>query len=237
MNRGCFVTGTDTEIGKTCVSAGLLHLLARSGLRSAGCKPVAAGTSLLEGRDVNEDVLRLREAGSVPLRDDEVGPYQFAAACAPHVAAALEGRRIERRPLVDAVRAVQARAEVTVVEGVGGFCVPLSIDGDASFDTADLAADLGLPVVLVVGLRLGCLNHAVLTAEAVRHRGLRLVGWVANTVDPAMAQFDANLAALHDALGRRHRAACLGVVPRLEVPTAAAVAAHLDLQAVRAALA
>ena len=130
-------------------------------------------------------------------------------------------------------RALAARADVLVVEGVGGFCVPLGPEGD----TADLAVALGYPVILVVGLRLGCINHALLTAEAVRARGLRLAGWVANTVDPQMLQWQANLDTLRDELQRRHRAPCLGVVPRLADAHPAAAAACLDGAALRQVLA
>ena len=227
--HGCFVTGTDTEVGKTRVSAALLHWLAQSGRRSAGLKPVAAGISVIDGRRVNEDVRALRDASSLALTDTEVGPLQFGTACAPHIAAALEGRTIERTTLLHAARALGARSDALVIEGVGGFCVPLGAD----WDTADLAVDLGLPVVLVVGLRLGCINHALLTAEAVRARGLRLAGWVGNRVVRDMPWADENVAALRDRLWRQHHAPCLGVVPWLAEPGPAAVAAHLDPAALR----
>ncbi|MDM0037510.1 dethiobiotin synthase [Variovorax sp. J22G21] len=227
--RGCFVTGTDTEVGKTRVSAALLHWLGERGLRCAGYKPVAAGTESIDGEAVNEDVRALRDAGSVALTNAEVGPCQFEAACAPHIAAALEGRTIERAVLLQGARTLAVQVDQLVVEGVGGFCVPLAPD----FDSADFAVDLGLPVLLVVGLRLGCINHALLSAEAIRARGLRLAGWVANTVDAAMLQRDENLATLRHELGRRHQAPCLGVVPRLASPEPAAVAACLDDSALR----
>jgi dethiobiotin synthetase len=228
--NGCFVTGTDTEIGKTRVSAALLHWLGERGLRCAGYKPVAAGTETIDGEIVNEDVRALRNASSVALTDAEVGPCQFAAACAPHIAAALEGRAIERDVLRQGAATLAARAEYLVVEGAGGFCVPFAPD----FDSADFAAALELPVVLVVGLRLGCINHALLSAEAIRARGLRLAGWLGNTVDMGMPHREANLATLRDELGRRHQAPCLGVVPRLTSPDPAAVATCLDDLALRA---
>lgn len=227
--RGFFVAGTDTEIGKTRVSAGLLHGLAQAGLRSAGLKPVAAGTVVMGDARVNEDVRALREAGSVALADAEVGPFQFDAACAPHIAAALEGRSIDRAAIGESARALASRADVLVVEGVGGFRVPLGAD----WDTADLARDLGLPVVLVVGLRLGCINHALLTAEAIRARGLRLAGWVGNRIAPDMPWADENVHSLRDWLSREHEAPCLGVVPWLADPHPGAVAAHLDIGALR----
>jgi dethiobiotin synthetase len=227
--HGCFVTGTDTEVGKTRISAALLHWLAQSGVRSAGFKPVSAGTVIIDGRQVNDDVRTLCEAGSVALSEPEVGPWQFERACAPHIAAALEGRSIDRAAIMTAARSLALRADVLVIEGVGGFCVPLGDD----WDTSELASDLGLPVVLVVGLRLGCLNHALLTVDAIRTRGLRLAGWIGNRVDCDMPWAGENVATLRDWLWRRHAAPCLGVVPWLADPAAAAVAAHLDPAALR----
>ena len=150
--QSCFVAGTDTGVGKTHISAALLHWCAQQGWASAGLKPVAAGTTVVNGLVVNDDVQALQAASSVDLSDAEVGPFQFEAACAPHIAAQLEGKTIERGPLLYAAHTLMARAEITVVEGVGGFCVLLNDEGD----TAHLAQDLGLPVVLVVGMRLGC---------------------------------------------------------------------------------
>jgi dethiobiotin synthetase len=230
--RGFFVTGTDTDAGKTCVSAALLHWCTAQGWRSAGFKPVAAGSQIIDGERVNGDVRALRQASSVPLTDAEVGPFQFEAACAPHIAAALENRVIDGPALLAHAQALAQRADVLVVEGVGGFCVPLS----AQWDTADLALALALPVILVVGLRLGCINHALLTAEAVARRGLRLAGWVANSVDPAMTQTQATLDTLGREFTRRHQAPCLGLIPRLAAPEAALVAAHLDGAALAALL-
>jgi dethiobiotin synthetase len=222
--RGCFVTGTDTEVGKTHVSAALLHWCVLQGWRSAGFKPVAAGLEQMDGRWVNADVQLLRQAGSVPLTDAEVGPCQFRAACAPHLAAAQEGRVIDFDALLRAARHLASKADALVVEGVGGFVVPL----DTQRDTADLAQALGLPVVLVVGLRLGCLNHALLTAQGVQARGLRLIGWVGNTVDPTMPWMDDNLATLRQMLWARHGAIALGHVPRLSEPSPQAILHHLD---------
>lgn len=230
MTRAFFVTGTDTEIGKTAITAALTHLAAQSGLRAAAIKPLAAGQDCVDGRWVNEDVLRLRAASNMDLRDDEVGPLQLRTPCAPHIAARLEGRTISRDSLLAAVRGVAARADIAFVEGVGGFRVPL-VPG---WDTADLAVDLGLPVVLVVGLRLGCINHALLTAQAIRARGLALAGWVGNTVDATQPHQADNLTALADRLN----APCWGVVPRLggSAPGAADVASHLNTAELHTAL-
>ena len=224
---GWFVTGTDTEIGKTCVSAGLAHALSQRGWRVAALKPLAAGqVQDAQGVWFNDDVRHLHGAQSAGLSEDEVGPFQWRTPCAPHIAARIEGRPIDRDAVLAAVRTAAARADLSVVEGVGGFRVPL-VEG---WDTADLARDLGLPVVLVVGLRLGCINHASLTAEAVRARGLPLAGWVANTLAEPLPHLDDNLSALQAVLG----APCWGHVPRLHPPTAAAVAAHLNPDAVPA---
>jgi len=228
--KGFFITGTDTEIGKTCITAALTHLLMHAtGRRVAPIKPLAAGQDFIDGQWVNNDVLRLREACGGAFSLAEIGPLQLRTPCAPHIAAQLEGVSIARDAVLAAIRATAALAEFSVVEGVGGFRVPLG----AGWDTADLAQDLNLPVVLVVGLRLGCINHALLTAEAIRARGLHLAGWVANTVDPDMPHVAANLASLAEGL---NDSLCWGHVPRLDQPHPAAVAAHLSQPLVLQAL-
>lgn len=194
---GLFVTGTDTGVGKTLVSAALLHALAALGERVAGMKPVAAGADLVDGAWVNEDVLALREASPVPAPPDLVNPYLFREAIAPHIAAERKGVRIELPRIVAAYEALAGEGNPVLVEGAGGFLVPLG----PQKDMADLAIALGLPILLVVGMRLGCLNHALLTAEAIDRRGLRLAGWVANRIDPEMAVYDENLASLTGRLG------------------------------------
>lgn len=216
-----FVAGTDTEIGKTFVACALLHALRRQGLRAVGMKPVAAGFDA-DGR--NEDVEQLiaaSAASTVAAPRALVNPYGFAAAIAPHIAAEEEGRRIELATIVDAFAQLRARADVdaVVVEGVGGFCVPLGDEHDA----ADLAVALQLPVILVVGMRLGCISHALLTQQAIAARGLPLAGWVANRIDPAMARFDENLAALQ----ARIKAPLLGVVAHGTTPVAAGAGLRL----------
>lgn len=221
----CFVTGTDTEIGKTLISGALLHAMGAAGVRAAGMKPVAAGAEEREGMLRNEDVDFLYEAAPLKLPRELTTPYLFRTPAAPHIAAALECQPIEPRRIVAAYEQVRAQAEAVVVEGVGGWRVPLT----NSYDTSDLARQLGLPVILVVGLRLGCINHALLTAEAIAARGLRLAGWVANTADPAMGHADGNV----EAIAARLDAPLLGRVPRLDQPSAAAAAAYLDLGKVK----
>ena len=224
----CFVTGTDTEIGKTLISSALIHAQAAAGVHVAGMKPIAAGAQWLDGAWHNEDVDALGAEVSCPLPTELTTPYLLQTPAAPHLAAALEGVTIEPQKILASYREVRAQAQAVVVEGVGGFRVPLT----AGWDTADMAADLDLPVILVVGMRLGCINHALLTVEAVQARGLHLAGWVANAVDPSMAYVEDNLAAL----SARLNAPCWGQVPRLPDPNPAAVAAHLSLSALRVAL-
>ena len=207
---GFFITGTDTEIGKTFVTAALTRALAATGQRVAPIKSLAAGQEFVDGRCVNEDVATLLAAQNLGLTDVDVGPLQFREPCAPHIAAKLEGGSIDRDALLTAIRTTAAKADIALVEGVGGFRVPLT----DTWDTADLAVDLGLPVILVVGLRLGCINHALLTAEAIRARGLTLAAWVANTVDPHQPHVADNLASLQAGL----KAPCLGHLPRFDEP-------------------
>ena len=192
--RGIFVTGTDTGVGKTVVAAALLRGLAADGLRAVGMKPVASGIE--PGQAGNADVAALVAAGNVDAPSADVNPYAFAAPIAPHLAAARAGAAIDLERIAAAYGRLAARADVIVVEGAGGALAPLS----RRADMLDIAARLRLPVLLVVGVRLGCLNHALLTALAISGRGLAFAGWVANRIDPAMEEGDANVATLRDAL-------------------------------------
>ncbi|WP_292444108.1 dethiobiotin synthase [Methylibium sp.] len=194
MSRGWFVTGTDTGVGKTLASCALLHALRAAHPRCIGMKPVAAGT---DTQGHNEDVLALRAASNVAVPATLDNPVLLAEPLSPHIAAARAGRSIEIKAIVRAYGELASQADAVVVEGAGGFLVPLSPNETG----ADLAAALGLPVILVVGLRLGCLNHALLTRDAIQARGLRLAGWIANRIDPTMAEQEANLAYLREQLG------------------------------------
>lgn len=207
--RGYFVAGTDTEIGKTLVASSLLRTLTQTGLRTAAMKPVAAGAELRQGVWRCDDADALAAQASVALPAALATPYLLCRPVAPHIAAAQEGRTIMLSHILECYSQIAQCADVVVVEGVGGFRVPLS----QQVDTADLALQLGLPVILVVGLRLGCISHALLSAEAISARGLQLAGWVANTVDADMLDMDANV----DALASRIAAPLLGKIPRLSV--------------------
>ena len=214
-----FVTGTDTGVGKTLVSCALLHAFAAQGKRVVGMKPVAAGC----GEDEqHEDVVRLRAASSVQAGRGQVNQYCFQPAVAPHLAAQFVGVLINFSRIVESLDELTGQADEVIVEGAGGFRVPLN----ATQDSADLVVELGLPVILVVGMRLGCLNHALFTAEAVEARGLKLAGWVANVVDADMAMLNENI----DALRQRIAAPLLGIVPYMPQPDARAAAGHLDIE-------
>ena len=217
----CFVTGTDTGVGKTLVSAALLHTCRARGDSAVGMKPVAAGCEQIDGDWRNEDVEALIAASSVAAPRELVNPYLFHAPIAPHIAAADAGVTISAAHIAHCARQLAGLAQSVVVEGAGGFLVPLN----DTEDMGDLAQALRLPVVLVVGMRLGCLNHARLTAEAVRARGLTLAGWVANTIDPEMPRLAENLRTLRASLPAPH----LGTLPFFQQPDAHAAAACLRL--------
>lgn len=217
-----FITGTDTGVGKTLVGCALLRAFAGKGLRVAGFKPVAAGCDA-DGR--NDDARALQAASSVPLNYELVNPYCFAQAIAPHIAASFSGERIEFSGILAAYRELAAQADEVIVEGAGGFLVPLN-DRQGG---AELARELNLPVILVVGMRLGCLNHALLTVEAIAARGLVLAGWVANVLDAQMPALQDNVAALRE----RITAPLLGAVPRLAEPDACIAAQQMDLSLLR----
>jgi len=196
IRRGCFVTGTDTGIGKTRVSLGLLHALNRTGLKTVGMKPVASGARKAAEGLCNDDALALQSAASLRKPYALVNPYCFAPAIAPHLAAREAGVEMDLETLHAAFGRLRHGADAAVVEGVGGWQVPLT----ETLELPDLVRALELPVLLVVGLRLGCLNHALLTARAIRADGLELLGWVANAIDPGFERPEANVATLEAAL-------------------------------------
>ena len=219
MGQGYFVTGTDTGVGKTLIACALLRAFARTGKSVVGMKPVAAGRE--GGRWA--DVEALAHASTVSARAQITNPYALEPAIAPHIAAELAGLEIGLEPIAHAYEELSRLADVVVVEGVGGFLVPLN----AAQTGADLAMRLGLPMVLVVGMRLGCLNHALLTRRQLEASGLRCAGWVANCIFPDMPHLDGNIRALEQRLD----CPLLGVVPFLREPTPAGVAGLLSFDA------
>jgi dethiobiotin synthetase len=213
-----FVTGTDTHVGKTLVSCALLHGFAARGKRVVGMKPIAAGCNN-DGQ--NEDVVQLRAASNVEVGYELTNPYCFLPAIAPHLAAQQAGIEIQLPLILDAYQKLAAQAEVVIMEGVGGLCVPLNVHQDS----ADMLKALDLPIILVVGIRLGCLNHALLTVEAINARGLSLAAWVANVIEVDMPHWEANITALQ----QRIAAPLLGIVPYLLNADARIALRQLDM--------
>jgi dethiobiotin synthetase len=216
-----FITGTDTEIGKTFTTSALLRAFAKQGNSTLGLKPIASGAEEIDGVLHNEDVDSLVAASSVKAPQEIVVPYLMRTPAAPHIVAELENVTMDVQHIASCYQQAQQLADVVLVEGVGGFCVPL----DDETSTVDLAQRLALPVILVVGMRLGCINHALLTAQAINASGLRLAGWVANTVDTDMKFFEENV----QALKQRLDAPCLAVMPRLAVNEIEQASQYLDL--------
>ncbi len=220
--RAFFVTGTDTEVGKSRVAASLLAAARQAGLSTAALKPVASGCVEQDGVLRNDDALLLAQYCSLPLTYEQINPVALRLAIAPHLAAAAEGRSLQLDRLTGFARGVlMQRAEVTIVEGAGGWRVPLNSREFLS----GLPAALNMPVILVVGLKLGCINHALLTAEAIHRDGLQLAGWVANHLGADMPVADENIATLRAALP----APCLGELPWAPADTPDDCARWLDL--------
>lgn len=212
-----FIAGTDTGVGKTLVSCALLQAFAAQGKRVAGFKPVAAGCDE-DGH--NDDVRLLLASSNVEAGYDSINPYRFPQPIAPHLAARHAGVRIDFSRILASYRELAGRADEVVVEGVGGFRVPLN----EAQDSADLARQLDLPVILVVGMRLGCLNHALLTLRAIADYQLECAGWVANVLDAGMPALPENIEALRE----RIAAPLLGIIPYQAQPDAKVAAAWLD---------
>lgn len=221
MTFPLYVTGTDTGIGKTLSSCALLHALRDRGLRAAGMKPVASGCACVDGEWRNEDALALQAAGDAGIAYADINPFALEHPLAPELAARDAGVEVGLQPILAAYARLAARADAVVVEGVGGWAAPLS----ASLMQADLVRALRLPVVLVVGLRLGCLNHALLSARAIADDGVQLAGWIASHVDPAMERVEDNLAMLRERLP----APCWGVLPHAPGEAPATLARHLRI--------
>jgi dethiobiotin synthetase len=214
--EGFFIAGTDTGVGKTLATQAILVALAARGVRAAGMKPVASGCRHTAAGLRSDDAEALIAAANVAAPYADVNPYAFAPAVSPQLAARADGAEIQLESIAQAYARLATRVDWIVVEGAGGWFTPIT----AQHTMADVAVALGLPVVLVVGMRLGCLNHALLTRHAIAHSGLALAGWIANRLDPDMEQFDENLATLAQRLG----AAPLAVFPRAaETPSAAFV--------------
>ena len=223
MKNTYFIAGTDTGVGKTLVTAALLHLAGQQGLKAFGLKPVAAGCETTPEGLRNEDAMLLQAYSTVKLPYEQINPIALRAAKAPHIAAAEENRRLSLDRLVGLCRGTLMQpADLRLIEGAGGWRVPLN-----DFEhLSGLPLQIKTPVILVVGLRLGCLNHAILTAEAIQRDGLSLAGWVGSGLDPQMDSIEENLTALRRAIP----APCLGVIPALGEVNVAAAAGYLGVE-------
>lgn len=221
MARGVFITGTDTGCGKTEITLGLMHRWQHTGMLVAGMKPIASGAFETADGLRNQDALRIQQQCSLAVPYPQLNPCVYAPAIAPHLAAAMMGKSILIDHIVASYEQLAAISDIVVVEGVGGWQVPLG----SSLALPDLVRVLDLPVILVVGLRLGCLNHALLTQESIRHAGVGLHGWIANQVDPAMQAQESNI----HTLVNWFEAPCLGVVPYLEPPEPSKVSEYLKV--------
>lgn len=206
--NGYFVTGTDTEVGKTLVAAAILLKLQGQHTRVAAFKPVVAGLQQVNGEWINEDLVTLHALCTADLTVQDICPYQLKQPAAPHIVAEKEDISLSYETILSSYHHVMNQCDAIVVEGVGGFLVPLN----TTHNTADFAQAVDLPVILVVGMKLGCINHALLTAEAIRNRGLELHGWVANTGADCMPLLDENIQTLSRLLNTK----LLGVIPKLE---------------------
>lgn len=220
---GLFVTGTDTGVGKTFASIALLQALRAKGLRAVGMKPVASGCEWIEEAWRNDDALALQAASDPRPHYADVNPYALPAATAPEIAARDAGIAIDLAGIDAAYRNLQAQSDIVVVEGVGGWAAPLS----STLDQRDVVRALELRVLLVVGLRLGCINHARLTARAIEVDGATLAGWIANDIDPAMEHRDAYF----ELLCSRMATPCLGRLPFVDNVQTATLASRLDTSA------
>jgi len=203
--RAWFVTGTDTGIGKTFATCALIHAARAQGLTALGMKPVASGADIINGKPVNEDAARLLAAGSFDPGMEQINPYCLHAPVSPHIAAQEENVRIEPARIRSAFESLTRLCDCLFVEGAGGLLAPMG----ERIDATDMVREMDLPLILVVGMRLGCINHALLTAETIISRNLRLEGWIANCLCPDMPRLNENT----DFLRRRLNAPLLGTLP------------------------
>jgi dethiobiotin synthetase len=225
-STGFFITGTDTEVGKTLVSGALIFQLREAGIRAIGFKPVVAGTYVdANGQKLNEDLETLRIASGLHPQELDLCPFVLDKAAAPHLVAQENGLHLDATIILDEFKALTAAFDSIVVEGAGGFLVPLN----EQEDLGDVAQAMDLPVILVVGMRLGCINHALLTCEAIQSRQLTIAGWVANTLSDEMPLLEANIQTLKD----RIFAPFLGLIPNLPAQLRKSENAPYSIEALR----
>ncbi len=206
MSLKLFITGTDTDVGKTYISVGLLKGLNKLGYSTLGIKPIASGCNLVDGKLYNDDALSLQKSSSLKLEYHQINPFRFERPIAPHIAA--KNSKVELSKVLIAEKLGEAflnPSDIYLIEGAGGWAVPLN---DYEL-IADVVSQIGAKVILVVGMKLGCLNHAILTTEFIKNSGVELVGWIANIINPDMIELDENIATLKQWI----KSPCLGIVP------------------------
>jgi len=217
-----FITGTDTDAGKTLLTLGLMQALQQQGLRVNGMKPVAAGVFEIDGKTVNEDAQLIRQQSTKALPYELINPWLFEPAIAPHIAAQQVNKTIDFQSIKTALNEIKKQSDLVVVEGAGGWLVPLN----EQQDVADIAVNMNLPVILIVGLKLGCINHARLTLQAIQAAGCRVVGWIGTQIEPEMMNVDENIETLKHYLPVQ----CLGIVPWLESQDTKTVASYINTE-------
>jgi dethiobiotin synthetase len=203
-----FITGTDTNIGKTAITCGLIAKLTDEGFRVGGMKPVAAGCHIEDGFMISDDVKKIVEVSNVNLNINEINPYQFEPPIAPHISFKKNKKEIDIHMIKKHLRSFENELDYLFIEGVGGYAVPLT----ENFSTADLIEALDVPIILVVGMKLGCINHTLLTVESILNEKQKLFGWVANRIDEHMLAYEENVSFLKEKI----KAPCLGEVPNLK---------------------
>ncbi len=221
----CFITGTDTGVGKTWLTLGLMTALKGTGLQVAGMKPVASGAAMTKDGLRNDDAMNILAHCSDEILYEDVNPYCFRSPIAPHIAAKEDGATIEIATIEQAFERLSGQADAIIVEGIGGWRVPIA----NGLQTADLVRRLQIPVVLVVGLRLGCISHALLSAEAIGHDKINMLGWAGSQIDPDYKKIRTTI----DYLSRSIQAPLLGVVPHLSGAGSDEIASYLDIHAVK----
>ena len=229
--KGLFITGTDTEVGKTLIAGALILHLQNIGIKAVGYKPVAAGMQEVNGKLINEDVqtlLMVSQKIAPHLGSNDICPYILMEAAAPHIVAAQSGIKLDMEVMIRQYQSLQDSFDAVIVEGAGGFLVPINEQSTLG----DFAQAIQLPVILVVSIKLGCINHTLLTAEAIARRGLKLEGWIANciTVDSGFNQ--QNIATIDRMLGSQYQTKLLGVIPQLKTSISLSHYSLVDLQQV-----
>ena len=220
MGQNFFITGTDTGIGKTFITCALIELMKSRRKIVGGMKPVAAGESIYEGVSVNADVFEINRFSNTTLNSHDINTYSFKEAIAPHIASKINNKPISLKKIKEHYDSIKKNTDYLFVEGAGGYYVPLSED----IMTSDLISSLNIPIILVVGIRLGCLNHTILTIEAIHKNKQNLFGWIANIIDPDMDNQEDNIRYLKEKISEP----CMGVIPYIKKKNPVEAVQHIN---------